>query len=69
MPISKLLIDQPTAKPTRKLAAATGAGSLVTIVVWASSMAGYPIPGDVAAALVTVVSVIAGWFRRDEVND
>lgn len=56
---------QPTATPTRKLAAAGLAAGVVTILVWAVGLAGIVIPSEVAAALTTVVAFTIGYVTHD----
>ena len=71
------LITQPTAKPTRKIAAAGGGGILTVLIVAAinhyvpcptAPCAGDLIGPEVAAALTTAGATIAGWFARERAS-
>lgn len=52
-----------SAAPVRKVTATVLAGAIVTILVWAvHQFANVSVPPEVAAALVTVVSFLVGYF-------
>jgi len=48
-----------------KVAAATLAAALVTIIVWAASLAGVEIPEVVQGAIITILVALAGYFTTD----
>lgn len=48
--------------PVPKVAAAGLSAAIVTLIVFAAKSFGYPIPAEVAAAAVTVVSSVAGYW-------
>lgn len=48
-----------------KVIAGGAVGALVTIVTWFLGIAGLDVPVEVAAALATVLSFIAGYFVPD----
>ena len=64
----KMLIEQPTAMPTRKIIGAAMASAITTVIVWVSGQLGLPIPGEVAAAMVMIASTIAGYQTRERVS-
>ena len=52
-----------------KVRAAGLAGIIVTVVVWAlQAFAGVDVPAEVAAALVTVITFIVGFFKTETVK-
>ncbi len=62
-----ILVDQPTAAPTRKVAFGATAGALATIIAWASSQfAGVVLPPGVEGALAVAITFCIGWGTRDE---
>jgi hypothetical protein len=48
--------------PEKKVTAATLAGAIVTILVWVLSLAGIDIPGEVAAAITTVLVAASAYL-------
>lgn len=48
-----------------KVAAATLAAALVTIIVWAASLAGVSVPLEVQGAVTTILVALAGYFTTD----
>ena len=63
----KRLVDQPTAKPTRKVSSAALAGALVTFLVSVLNRtveAGFTI--EETGALVVIVSFAVSYFVREE---
>jgi hypothetical protein len=56
---------KPTKKPSTKIVAGGTTGAAVILVVWLASLFGLEIPDFVAAAGVTVLSFIAGYFVPD----
>jgi putative flippase GtrA len=50
-------------KPVPKVAAAGIGGAVATIVVYIASQVGVEIPGDVGAALATVVAFAAAYLK------
>ena len=62
-----MLINQPSAKPTRKVAATGISGACVTLLLWGAKQAGVDLNVETATALVLVVSFGAGYFFRERV--
>lgn len=60
--------NQPSAKPTRKVGAATAAGAFVTVVAYLFEANGVRLPADVVAAATTLAVFVGGWLvaERDE---
>lgn len=54
-------MNQPTAAPTRKVTAAMIAGAIVTLLSWLLGFGDVELPGDVAAALTTIIMVVAAY--------
>ena len=48
-----------------KVTAAALAAALVTIIVWAASLAGVEIPTVVQGAIITILVAAAGYVVRD----
>lgn len=46
-----------------KVAAAGASGAVATIIIYAASLAGYTLPGEVAAALAVLLAVAAGYLK------
>ena len=46
---------------SQKVVASTLSGAVVTILVWVVGLFGVTVPGEVGAAMVTVVGGIAGY--------
>lgn len=59
------LKDQPDRVPTRKVSASALAGAVVTILVAVAEPFGIVIEPEVAAAVTTLLSFVAGYFIRD----
>lgn len=55
----------PSLTPTRKIAGSGLAASISIILVWAFSLAGVDVPGEVGAAFTAVATVITGYFVKD----
>jgi lipopolysaccharide export LptBFGC system permease protein LptF len=57
-------------KPVYSKVKASGlAGIIVTVIVWAlGSFLGIEVPPEVAAALVTVITFIVGFFKSELVG-
>jgi hypothetical protein len=52
--------------PTQKVTTAGAAGALVTIVVWlVGAFTSVEVPGEVAAALTTIVAFAAAYLVRE----
>jgi hypothetical protein len=52
--------------PTQKVTSAGAAGAFVTIVVWlVGAVTSVEVPGEVAAALTTIVAFAAGYLVRE----
>ncbi len=52
-----------TTRPQPKIAAAGFAGAVSTLIVWALSTRGVTVPGEVGAAIGTIVSFAAGYLK------
>lgn len=50
-------------KPVPKVAAAGIGGAVATLVVYLASLAGAEVPGDVGAAIATVVAFAAAYLK------
>lgn len=50
-------------KPVTKVAAAGIGGAVATLVVYLASLTGVEVPGDVGAAIATVVAFAAGYLK------
>lgn len=48
-----------------KVTAATIAAAVVTLVVWAASVAGVEIPTEAQGALTTILVAVAGYLMPD----
>ena len=48
-----------------KVAAATLAAALVTLIVWIASMAGVTIPTEAQGAITIILVALAGYFKTD----
>lgn len=66
--------DQPTLKPTAKVAAVGTAGVAVTLILVVASLFGITIPADTVndavigvSAIVTLVTFVAGYFKKSSV--
>ena len=45
------------------------AGVVVTVIIWAlGAFAGIEVPAEVAAAMIVVVTFIAGFFKSEKVH-
>lgn len=53
--------NQPTAQPTTKVTAAAVAGAIVTLLTWFLSLADVELPGEVAAAVTTLIMCVAAY--------
>ena len=61
----RTLADQPNKIPTRKISAGALAGSIVTILVAVSEMFDVVVEPEVAAAVTTLLTFVAGYLVRD----
>lgn len=59
------LVDQPSAVPTEKVAAAGIAGAITVILVWIAGEAGVVVPPEVASAFTTLVAFAAAYMKRN----
>lgn len=60
------LVDQPSAKPTRKVAAGGIAGAVTMIAVWAAKLFGnVDVPAEIAVAISTLVSFATSYLVRE----
>ena len=48
-----------------KVAAATLAAALVTLIVWIASMLGVTIPTEAQGAITIILVALAGYFKTD----
>lgn len=48
-----------------KIQAAGAGGAIATIAVWVAAQFGVDMPPEVGAAIAAVLSVAAGWLKRD----
>jgi hypothetical protein len=48
-----------------KVAAATLAAALVTLIVWITSMLGVSIPSEAQGAITIILVALAGYFKTD----
>lgn len=51
-------------QPTPKIAAAGVGGAIATLAVWIAAQFGVDMPQEVGAAIATVLSLTAGYFKR-----
>jgi hypothetical protein len=56
--------NQPTAKPTTKVATGGAAGAVTVLAVWGASLAGVDVPPEAASAFTTFVTVAAAYITR-----
>jgi hypothetical protein len=54
--------NQPTAKPTTKVATGGAAGAVTVLAVWGASLAGVDVPPEAASAFTTVVTLAAAYL-------
>lgn len=47
-----------------KVAAASLAGAVTTVLVWGAGVAGVDVPPEVAAALTTILAGAAGYLKK-----
>ena len=67
--MSTQLTDQPTAAPTNKVAAAGIAGVVTVLVVYLlGAFFNIQLPDEVSAALTVLVTFVAAYFKRNEVQ-
>jgi small neutral amino acid transporter SnatA (MarC family) len=52
-------------KPKPKVAAATGGGAIVTIIIAIAQSQGYDLDPAIAALIATVVAAALGWLKRE----
>lgn len=52
-------------KPNRKVQAGGLAGALTTVIVGIGRMAGVEVPGELAAALATLLFTLVAYFVRE----
>lgn len=58
-------VNQPSATPTRKVGGGLAGGSLVTVAVFALQQFGITVPGEVAAAAVTLLSFLVAYVVKE----
>jgi hypothetical protein len=54
----------PSRIPVPKVQAVGLAGAIVTILIYAASFFGVTLPGEVAAALTTIIVSVAGYLTK-----
>jgi hypothetical protein len=60
------LVEQNTARPTRKVLAMTVAGAVLTVAFWvAKDFYAIDVPGEVQGTLHTALAAVIGYFVRD----
>ena len=75
MPLLKSLKDRGITMAMQgvstKVAAATGAAAVTTLIVWAVSYFGVEVPNDVQGAFTVLIVLVAGYFvpERAEQGD
>ncbi len=60
------LVDQPTAAPTNKVAAAGVAGALTIVLVYFAGLAGLEVPPEVASAVTALLAFSAGYLVKNK---
>ena len=58
-------INQPTAAPTRKVAAAGIGIPLSTLIIWGLQAAGIPVPAEVGTAIGGLISSALAYFVKE----
>jgi putative flippase GtrA len=58
-------VNQPTAAPTAKVAAAGIGGSISIVLIWVLNRVGIDMPVEVASAITAIVSFLAGYFVKE----
>lgn len=53
---------KPSAKPSAKTGLTVIAGAIVTVLVWIATMNNIEVPGQVAAAVTTIIAGIIAYF-------
>lgn len=62
------LVDQPTAAPTRKVAAGGIGGALSIVLIYIIQVVfTVELPAEVASAVTLIVSFLASYFVREEI--
>lgn len=62
-------VEQPTARPTNKLTAATAASALMGVLYWALDAVVPSLPNEqLITGLTPVAVMVAGWFIKDRPN-
>jgi hypothetical protein len=56
--------DQPDNTPTAKVTAGVLTGALVTVLIGTFGRVGVELSAEEAAALVTILSGLAAWYKR-----
>ena len=61
------LVNQPTAKPTRKVAATGIAGAITIVLVYTvQSLFNVEIPAEVSSAITLLISFASGYIVKEE---
>lgn len=61
-------VNQPTAAPTAKVAAAGIGGSISIVLIWVLNQVGIDMPVEVASAITAIVSFAAGYLVKERIN-
>lgn len=61
-------VDQPTAMPTQKVAAAGISGAATIMLVYVLGLFGLEIPPEVAAALTALLAFAGGYLVKNKVG-
>jgi multisubunit Na+/H+ antiporter MnhB subunit len=66
---AKIDVKMESPRPTAKIQAAGITGVLTTLVIFGAQKAGIEIGGEEAAAIATVVMLIAGYLKKPSARD
>jgi hypothetical protein len=61
--------DQPDNTPTAKVTAGVLTGALVTVLIGSFGRLGVELSAEEAAALVTILSGLAAWWKRSRPDE
>lgn len=60
-----MLVNQPSALPSRKVGAGLLAGALTTIVVWVVGLLGVVVPPEVSSSFTLLLGFGASYFVKE----
>lgn len=63
------LVDQPSSAPTKKVQAVGISGAVATIIIFIAGQMDVTVDPITAAAFVTLISTLSGYFKRNKVSD